>query len=259
MSFPIPSPTNSARSLNGRLKAFRQAFEATADPRVVSAFARAQSALESAGIMNEAVKAGQFMPEFTRAGLGGRPLAPTTLLKRGPVVVSFHRGDWCDYCTMELAGMSAAFQDIAGLGASLIAISPQPPDARLRADVLRFPLLVDVDAHVARRCGIAYSVPDEIRPIYTMAGRKPPVGQPDSWLRPLPATYVVDWTGEIALSYVNIDYTSRLEPLDIIACLKMLTRLERRQHPSRPVHERLPTRWHGRPAITHQRSSKRNP
>jgi len=47
-------------------------------------------------------------------------------------VVSFYRGDWCDYCAMELAALSAVHDQVKALGASLVGISPQAPGARIR-------------------------------------------------------------------------------------------------------------------------------
>ena len=39
---------------------------------------------------------------------------------------------------------------------------------------------------------------------------------------PIPATYVVDRTGLIVLSYLDADHTTRLEPTEIIAALTHL-------------------------------------
>jgi peroxiredoxin len=65
---------------------------------------------------------------------------------------------------------------VEGRGATLIAISPQAPEARIRCDAPEppFPLLFDSEAKVARRCGIAFTLSEELRPIYTGAGRRLP-------------------------------------------------------------------------------------
>jgi peroxiredoxin len=160
-------------------------------------------------------------------------------LTKGPVVVSFYRGDWCDYCAMELAALAAIHEEVKRLGASLIAISPQRDESRIRSADIEppFPLLTDVDAKLARRCGIAYPPFEELRPIYANAGRKPPPEGPDNWLLPLPATYVIDWTGTIVLSFLDPDYTSRLEPAEIMA---ILAHLARRMEQERPRSTRGP-------------------
>ena len=39
---------------------------------------------------------------------------------------------------------------------------------------------------------------------------------------PIPATYVVDRTGLVVLSYFDADHTTRLEPTEIIVALSIL-------------------------------------
>jgi peroxiredoxin len=46
----------------------------------------------------------------------------------------------------------------------------------------------------------------------------------DSWLLPIPATYVVDRHGSIALAFIDVDYRNRLEPKEILAVLQVLTK-----------------------------------
>jgi peroxiredoxin len=222
-------------SLNTRMKAFQHAFEAGAPPGVLGALHRAAMALRQSDILERALKAGEPMPGFTLPDTRGRAVALAGLLRHGPVVVSFYRGDWCDYCAMELAALSAIHDHVKDLGATLVGISPQAPEARIGCDAPEppFPLLFDAGAKVARRCRIAFTLSDELRQIYAGAGRRPPPDGRDNWLLPLPATYVVDRTGEVAFSYVDTDYTSRLEPADIITVLAHLADRMDRERPHR--------------------------
>jgi peroxiredoxin len=224
-------------SLNTQMKAFRHAFEAAASPSVLGAFRRAEMALRQTDILDRALKAGEPMPGFTLPDTRGQAVALARLLRHGPVVVSFYRGDWCDYCAMELAALSTIHDQIKGLGATLIGISPQAPEARIRRDAPEppFPVLFDGGAKVARRCRIVFTLSDELRPFYTGAGRRLPPDGRNNWLLPLPATYVVDWTGEVIFSYVDTDHTSRLEPADIITILAHLARRTGRERSHRFV------------------------
>src|SRR5262249_51198242 len=133
----------------------------------LSAFHRATMALRQSDILERALKAGEPMPEFTLPDSQGQAVALAGLLRRGPVVVSFYRGDWCDYCATELAALSAIHDHVKCLGATLIGISPQAPEARIRCGAPEppFPLLFDAGAKLARRCRIAFAVSDELRAI----------------------------------------------------------------------------------------------
>ena len=216
----------SPMSLNSQLKAFKRAIETGAPPGVLDAFRRAVMALHQSDILENALKAGERMPGFTLPDTQGRAVSLAGLLLCGPVVASFYRGDWCDYCAMELAALSAVHDQVKALGASLVGISPQAPEARIRCDDPEppFPLLFDAGAKLARRCRIAFALSDELRPIYTRAGYRPlPNGQ-NKWLLPLAATYVLNRTGEVVFSYIDANWTSRLEPADIIPILTHLAR-----------------------------------
>jgi peroxiredoxin len=162
-------------SLNTQLKAFKRAVEAGAPPGVWDTFRRAVMALQQSDILENALKAGERMPGFTLPDTQGRAVLLAGLLLRGPVVVSFYRGDWCDYCAMELAALSAVRDQVKALGASLVGISPQAPESRIRCvdPEPPFPLLFDAGAKLARRCRIAFALSDELRPIYARAGYRP--------------------------------------------------------------------------------------
>jgi peroxiredoxin len=219
-------------TLNAQLKAFQRAFAENADSSVLRAISRADTALRSSGILDRCKKAGDRMPDFTLPDANGRPVTLSRLLLRGPVVVSFYRGDWCDYCALELSALAGIHQNVCELGASLVAISSQSPDTRMRTDLLDLPfsMLWDAKAKVARRCGITYTVPAALRPIYSGTGLRPHGRGEEGWRLPLPATYIADWTGRIVLSWLNTDYTSRLEPGDIVTTLSHLRRQAARFH-----------------------------
>lgn len=214
-------------SLSTQMNAFKRAVEAGAPTRVLDAFRCAVMDLDQSGILKKALKAGKRMPGFALPDTQGRAVSLARLLLRGPVVVSFYRGDWCDYCAMELAALSAVHDQVKELGASLIGISPQAPEDRIRDHDPEppFPLLFDAGAKVARRCRITFTLSHELRTIYTQAGYRPLLDVKDKWLLPLAATYVLDRMGDVFFSYVDADWTSRLEPTDVITILAHVTQL----------------------------------
>ncbi len=77
------------------------------------------------------VEIGERAPDFVLPDATGAKVALSDRLEAGPVVVSFYRGAWCPYCNTELQALQGALDSIQDLGASLVAISPQAPDASL--------------------------------------------------------------------------------------------------------------------------------
>jgi hypothetical protein len=84
-------------SLKAQLDACRREYEAAAEPHVVEAARRSIQALAETRLVAKAVKAGETAPPFgLRCGRGGF-IDLSDLLNRGPVVISFFRGDWCPF------------------------------------------------------------------------------------------------------------------------------------------------------------------
>jgi peroxiredoxin len=109
-------------------------------------------------------------------------------------------------------------------GASLVAISPQAPNqAYFMHDQhkLRFPLLVDAQNKIARQFGLVYRVPDYQEKLFSSVFiNLPHINGDPSWELPLPGTFVVGRDGRIQYAWVNVDYTERAEPGEILQFLQ---------------------------------------
>jgi len=212
--------------LKAQLDACRREYEANAEPHVVDAARRSNQALAETGLAAKAVKAGETAPLFRlRCGRGG-VIDLSDLLNRGPAVVSFFWGDWCPFCVLELQALAAAHPEIERLGATLVALSPQARDnssSRGRDGKASFPILSDPGCKVASRYRIAFAVAERYRAAYLALGYANPAKTGSKgWILPIPATYVLDSTGLVVLSYLDADYTTRLEPTEIIVALTHL-------------------------------------
>ena len=112
-------------------------------------------------------------------------------------------------------------------GASLIAISPQTPDSSLtiaEKNDLKFEVLSDAGNKVARQFGLVFRLVDELQGTMSAMGIKlPEYNGDDAWELPIPGTYVIDTDGTIKLAYVDANYTTRLEPGDILENLQGLS------------------------------------
>jgi peroxiredoxin len=103
-------------------------------------------AVAEAQTAERALRAGERVPRFRLPSIEGGLADVGLLLERGPLIISFYRGGWCPYCTIELRSLQRGLPDIEALGASLIAISPERPDRMLmtaESNALTFPVLFD--------------------------------------------------------------------------------------------------------------------
>jgi peroxiredoxin len=184
---------------------------------IAAAMTRADTALAASNMVGTALTAGEFAPDFALADAAGRTVRLSRLLRDGPVILSFYRGDWCPYCNLELRAYAALSTQIAAVGARFIAISPQRPENTRTGQGFPFPVLSDEGSKVAKAFGVAFDLTDELRPLYTRLGHPLPEMNGAGWALPIPATYVIAPSGEVVLSFIDTDYRRRLEPVDAIA------------------------------------------
>ncbi len=122
--------------------------------------------------------------------------------------------------------MQQILPEIHELGAELVAITPELPDNALsmaEKNDLTFQVLTDQGNTYARQCGLVFTLAEELRPIYKDWGIDLPVNNGDTTFElPLPATYVVDQELHIVSSFVDSDYTKRMEPSEILDALKTI-------------------------------------
>jgi peroxiredoxin len=216
-------------SLKAQLDVCRHAFEASTPPSVVAALEGSLAELAQTDLVRQAVKAGELAPLFRLRSTNGGFVSLSEVLDRGPAVISFFRGAWCPSCQLELQALARAQPEIQRFGATLIGLSPLPGGGGSP----RFPLLRDPGCRVAARYRIAFTVPPQLQPAYLALGYPERLKKGrDGWWLPLPATYIIDRNGLVVLSYVDADYTTRLEPTEIVVAL---AHLRARANPSRPI------------------------
>jgi peroxiredoxin len=179
--------------------------------------------LALSGITEQVLKSGAQAPDFMLPNAVGRPVSLDAALKSGPVVVTFYRGIWCPYCSLQLRAYQKILPEILRLGASLLAISPQSPDqsqATLLKNFLQYEVLSDLGNAVSRQFGLVYQVPEQVRSIYLSFGTNLPAFNGDSsWELPIPGTFVIGKERRILLAYADSDARNRLEPAAILEAL----------------------------------------
>jgi peroxiredoxin len=147
-----------------------------------------------------------------------------SLLKAGPVIITFYRGGWCPFCNLELKAYQDLLPRIKQAGASLVAISPEKPDESLSTaekNALTFEVLSDVGQAVGRAFGLVYEFTEELKSVYHAFGLDIPArnGASGEWALPVSATYVVGQDGVIVYADIDTDYRDRADPQEVLEAL----------------------------------------
>ena len=182
-------------------------------------------ALIQSGIIENSLRVGQRAPDFTLPNATGGEVSLSSLLTKGPVVLSFYRGAWCPFCNLELRAYQQALTKIEALGATLVAVSPEKPEfSQILADKqnLTFPVLTDHENLIGRKYGLVYELSFEVKAIALNFGNDiSKRNGSDKWELPVPGTFVIDTKGVVRFAHVDPNFmTGRADPeavLDMLA------------------------------------------
>lgn len=108
----------------------------------------------------------------------------------------------------------------------MVAISPQLPDDSLSEEekrVIPFEVLTDPDNGVARQFGIVFSLDEDLCEVYKGFNINLEKANGNAkWELPIPAVYIIDTDSTILYTFLDTDYTVRLEPSEILIQLDAL-------------------------------------
>jgi len=213
-------------SLAQNIQAFQAEMIPTIPEETLNTMMSELKTLIASGIAEKATKQGDAFPDFALPDANGKTISSNELLAESPLVISFYRGAWCPYCNLEINELQKRLPDITAAGGRLIAISPQTPDKsrdQATASQLAFSILSDTGNKLAKQCGLVFTLPQALRPIYEAWEIDIPGHNGDnSYELPIPATYIIDTNGKVQYAYIDMDYTKRLEPDIIIEQLELL-------------------------------------
>lgn len=209
--------------LRDELKKISKQFKESAPLEVVEIIEKSIAELAKGKILETSLKVGDKIPDFILANAMGKNINSKELLSEGPLVINFYRGGWWPFCNLELGGYQEILGEINEKGAQLIAISPELPDNSISLKEklnLGYEILSDLDNKTAKSFGIVFTVAGELKKIYENFGLdlEKINGTTTSEL-PVPATYVVDRDGSIILAHLDFDYTTRMEPEEVLEVL----------------------------------------
>jgi len=210
-------------SLAERLQAFADAVRELG-PIFQSCVDDLVARLRAHDVGDNSPKPGEKMPDFVLPDERGQLVSLGQLLEKGPVAVTFHRGHWCPYCRINTRALAEAQEQIAAQGGQVAAIMPdrQHFTAELKAQSeAPFPILTDIDNGYALSLNLAFWVGEEMQKLMCQAGWDVAPSQgSDTWLLPIPATFVVGTDGEVKARFVDPDYRKRMTIEDLLAALK---------------------------------------
>jgi peroxiredoxin len=192
-------------------------------PDFAAAVDRLVERLRRYGAGGAAPQAGEPMPPFVLPDDAGHMVSLDQLLTQGPVAVTFHRGHWCPYCRININALAQAHKDIAAEGGQVVAIMPDRQkfvaEFKSRSNV-PFPILTDMDNGYAMSLNLTIWVGAEMQQMIEGRQDLPTFQGNNSWMLPIPATFVVGRDGTIRARFMDPDYRKPMAIASVLTALR---------------------------------------
>lgn len=161
----------------------------------------------------ESIRPGRTLPGFTARDERGNEVSSDGL-RGAPAVILFVRGNWCPFCSRQVANLTRHYRRINELGARLILITPEPLETTRRvAEFFDFDFEFWLDHGLAAGSALGLvqtnGVPEGYRAEY---------GDDTLW----PAALVVDAEGIIRYATVSKLIADRPNPEKFVRALEAL-------------------------------------
>ena len=170
------------------------------------------------------LEVGSKAPKFKTTDIDGNAIVMKDLLKQGPVVIIFYRGEWCPVCNRYLAELNNSLPEIKEKGATVLVISPemkvhvQKTKENSSSD---FVFVSDPGSKICESYDVLFTVTEAYQKKINTKFDKDIAefnGQDVAKL-PVPATYVINQEGEIVYKQFEYNYRNRASGSDILEAL----------------------------------------
>ncbi|HAS45958.1 MAG TPA: alkyl hydroperoxide reductase [Microscillaceae bacterium] len=211
-------------TLQTQLTQVREATLAHAPQSAIESLNDSIAYIKTSKLEEQALQPGQVMPDFQLVDVHGIPQNIRALHTNDFLILNFYRGEWCPYCNLELRAYEQLRSDFLALGADIVAISAEKSTLGSQTadkNALSYPVLTDKDAQMMKAIGIVFQLDEASKREYQNFGLDlQQIQGNDHYELPVPAIYVLNKEMEVVFRHFEADYTTRLEPSDLLTILK---------------------------------------
>lgn len=163
---------------------------------------------------------GDIFPDFILPNAKGGLWRLADVLSKGPIVISFHRGYWCDFCQINIASLAGIAPILEEMGCQIVAISPEDAtNAKLLAKEgnAEFTMLCDIGFSVSALLGLSYIVDENLRQeLLALDVDLNLANSGEGWLLPITATFVIGPSGKVIARHLDPDPRERMDAEAIV-------------------------------------------
>jgi peroxiredoxin len=162
----------------------------------------------------QGLKVGERAPDFTGYDQTGKQVELKKLLEKGPIIMFFYRGKWCQVCSRYLKNYQDSLKILTDQGFNVVAITPESienVEQTVKLHNLTFTVIYDCQEKIMKDYDVMFSVTkayqDKILSGFSIDIAKN--NGRDAARLPVPATYIINKEGIIVAVQFDPDFKNR--------------------------------------------------
>lgn len=182
---------------------------------VLEVFSRSIVDLKNNINLKSVIGIGDMFPKVSLLTEEGDSVTLEELYASDKLVISFVRGSWCPFCSVEVSVLMKYYQDIKQKGAEVVLVTPQQftynKDWKSKGQ-FPFRILQDKNNMLSNLLGISFELQNYAVPYYNELGIDLTLINNDFENKlPIPAIYVINKEGVVTYTFEDINYMNRVE------------------------------------------------
>lgn len=182
-------------------------------------FGRSINDLKKQSDLKSIIGVGDVFPKATLLTEEGDSVHLEDLYMSNKLVVSFVRGSWCPFCSVEVSFLMKYYQEMKQKGVEVVLITPQRfvlNNEWKSKESLPFRILQDKDYALSDFLGISFELQDYAVPYYKELGIDLTlINEHHENKLVVPLVYVINKGGVVEFKFEDIDYMNRVE-MDVV-------------------------------------------
>lgn len=182
----------------------------------------------SAVAFAQATPEGMFLnskaKDFKGTDQNGNSLRLKDLVKKGPVVLVFYRGNWSVHCTRHLKQLQDSLDAFTAKKTTVIAVSPELPEniaKTVEKTGATFPVIYDEELKISKAYDVDYEVAQNTVTQYKRTNiNLDEINGKNGFHLPITATYIIDKENTVIYRFFQNDYKKRPEINELLKKLK---------------------------------------
>ena len=202
------------------LEEIKQVMAKQLPAEVVEAFNYSIEDLKSQDELKSVVEVGDLFPDACLLTVEGERIDLKELYGSSKLIVSFVRGNWCPFCSVEVLFLAKNYAEIKQKGGEVVVITPQKSSFNAAWSTeasFPFRVLQDKDNALSNLLGISFALQENVIPYYKALGIDLTlINGNEAYKLPIPVTYIVNEKGIVVYKYEDKDYMNRVEVTELL-------------------------------------------